>query len=728
MAERIGSKPLFQDIFAGLISGLMTVIASISYATLVFSGPASGFLSLGIVSGLVSATIIGLFVSFRSSSPIAVAGPDANISAILALISSSIVAAAAAAGKNAPVFTLLWIMLALSSFLTGIFLFMIGRFKLGRIIRFIPYPVIGGFLAGTGWLLVRGSFKVMCGVPLTFASLSKLADPAVFIHWLPGTLFGLVLLFVLRRFRHFIVMPSVLVGAILLFHVYLKIAGFPLSEAMARGWLLSPFSGDLFLGTFRSLSLAGLNPAFLTGSLGDIAGLMLIAGMVILLNAASVELTTGRDIDLDRELSTTGIANILAAPFGGMTGCMALSRTILNFKAGATGRLAGIVSALLCGGFLIFGARGLSLFPTPVLGGLLFYLGLSLLAEWVYDGWKKFSRLDFLLIVFIIVVIATRGFLPGVVAGLIIACILFAVNYARTGAIRRTLTGSGFRSNVERSFAEQDLLEKEGGRIQIVQLQGFLFFGMTYPFLTWVREKIAREGPARIGFFILDFSAVTGLDSSSLLGMSKLLKFCEEKSVSLVPCGAKPAVGDLLRKEGCVPSAGLFADLDRGLGWCEDRLLAEKDCPAGSSDFRELFSPLFDKPEFTGRFLERLERLEVKTGYVLFEEKSASSDLYFVESGGVSALSGSGGQSEGRRLGAMGPGAVIGEMGFYLGSTRTATVRAEKDSVLYRLTLGAMKKIELEDPELANGLHRFFVRLLSRRLIHANEELSLMEK
>jgi MFS superfamily sulfate permease-like transporter len=175
--------------------------------------------------------------------------------------------------------------IVLSTFLTGAFLYLVGRFRMGRWIRFIPYPVIGGFLAGTGWLLARGSFKVMCGIPLSLDSMGTLLEKGAILHWLPGGFFALA-------------------------------AGLP-----------------------------------------HVGSLMLVSAIVILLNAASVELATRKDVELDRELTSTGLANILSAPFGALAGCMALSRTILNYKAGATGRISGITCALICGVVLLAAAR-----------------------------------------------------------------------------------------------------------------------------------------------------------------------------------------------------------------------------------------------------------------------------------------------------------------------------------------------------------------------------------
>jgi SulP family sulfate permease len=674
-------------------------------------------------------------VALRSSSPVVIAGPDANISAIIALIVAAIVAKAGVSAGAPSLATTIWISLAASSLVAGIFLFLVGKFKLGRWIRFIPYPVVGGFLAGTGWLLVRGSFKVMCGLPLSINNCAALAREANLIHWAPGAIFAVALLLVLRKFRHFLIMPIALVGAIIATHIVLMLAGLSIEQSMSSGWLLSPFPSDLFFRSFSSLSASDIDLSLLMDNAANMIALMIVAAIVILLNAASVELTTHRDMELDRELTTNGIANIIAAPLGALTGCLALSRTILNFKSGATSRIAGIISAVLCGFVLLVGARTLSLFPKPVLGGLLLYIGLSLLCEWVVDGWKKLSRLDYFLVIVIVVIIGMWGFLPGVGIGLVIACMLFAINYSRAGAIKRTLTGSAYRSNVERSFHEQEILDRTGDRTYVLQLQGYVFFGTSYPLLTHCQEQMAASKELR--FIVIDFSRVNGMDSSSTLSFSKLLQSAEARNIRVLFAGMQESVARLLEHEECIapdacaPAGGqciAFPDIDHALGFCEDALIEseEKALTGPAETFTGYFSSLFARPDLLPRLMKHLERVEADTGFVLFRQNAPSDDLYFVESGEITALLEIG--SARKRLRTMGAGTVIGEMGLFLKTNRSATIVTERPSVLYRLSNKSLLTIEETDHQLAAGLHRFFVCLLSRRLAHANAEIALLSQ
>ena len=718
------------NIFAGIISGLMTVIASISYATLIFAGSSGSSLSLGISAALISASLIGAFVALRSSSPFVIAGPDANISAILALIIASI--AAAPAMSPAALFSTIWATIVLSSFVTGIFLYLVGTHHLGRWIRFIPYPVVGGFLAGTGWLLVRGSFTVMADLSLTSKNLLAMIQFSRLIHWMPGLIFALLLVVILRRIKHFLIMPGLILIAIMLFHVWIYSSGLTQSEAILQGWLLSPLPHDLFQHTARSLSFSGIDWIAIAHQPANLGALMIVAAIVILLNSASVEIATRSDIDLDSELKSTGLANLLTAPAGGLVGCIALSRTLLNWKAGATARLSGMMAAAVSASVLFFGASLLTYLPRPILGGLLLYLGLNLLIEWVYDGWYKFPRFDYFLVLAIVLIIALWGFLPGVGIGLVVACILFAFNYSRINVIKYELSGTAYRSNVERSWREQQILKERGDAIRILRLQGYIFFGTAYPLLDHIQKYIKSAGSAAVRFVLLDFSFVSGLDSSSVLIFNKIKQICEENNVILVFVHLRQKIRQLLIEGDCIDETAekmeqgacrLFADLDYAIGFCEDEILRQKKADAEPHpSLEDHFSDLFHGSNLIAQLRRYLERLEEPAGYILFRQGQPAEDLYFVESGAVTALLElpNGKHS---RLRTMGAGTVVGEMGLYLGTRRSATIVTDEPSVLYRLSQESMEKLKAEDPQLASGIHEFIARLLANRLSHANEVL-----
>jgi SulP family sulfate permease len=206
---------LLPGLTLGVLVGITEVIFALSVGSLIFSGELAPYLSYGIGIGLVTATIMLISVSLGSSIPGVIASLQDSPSVILAVIAVALVGALPAAGAQARLATVL-AAIAVTALLTGTFFLALGVFKRGGLVRFLPYPVVGGFLAGTGWLLVRGSFGVMAGFPLTLSNLSMLLQPDQLVLWIPGVLLALLLLFGLRRVNHFLTMPGILIVVIIL--------------------------------------------------------------------------------------------------------------------------------------------------------------------------------------------------------------------------------------------------------------------------------------------------------------------------------------------------------------------------------------------------------------------------------------------------------------------------------------------------------------------------------
>ena len=195
---------------------------------------------------LFGAFAVGITVTLTTSLPGMIALPQDTPAAIMGLVAAAISASMAGQEPNAVYFTIVAAM-SLTSILTAIFFLGLGWFKASGFVRYIPYPVVGGFLAGTGYLLSTGAFGVMVDVPLTLANLPLLFTAENMIIWVPGVIFAVTLLILLRRWNHFLITPGALVMATVLFYGCLFVAGIPVSEGSSRGWLLGPFpSGGLY--------------------------------------------------------------------------------------------------------------------------------------------------------------------------------------------------------------------------------------------------------------------------------------------------------------------------------------------------------------------------------------------------------------------------------------------------------------------------------------------------
>ena len=623
------------------------------------------------------------------------------------------------------------LMLGLSAIAAGIIVSLLGLLRWGQLVRLIPYPVCGGFLAGSGFLLLAGACKVLTGQSLGWSTLSALAGQPP-LAWGTAIAVALALLVLTRTVRHFLLLPGVFVGAMIFFYLGLWLTGITVDTARAQGLLMTPIETGSG-AWWPSLDVPW--PA-LFAEWRNFLAMLVVVIVTILLNAAGLELATQREVDLDRELQANGLASLVSGLGGGMVGYLSVSRSLLNVRAGAVSRAAGVWTAILCAATALLFTPLLFYFPRPVLAGLLIFLGLALLREWVWDTFFRLPFREHALIVAILVLIAVEGIIFGVAFGLLVASLFFAYSYSRANYVRHDLSVATHRSNKERTLEATAILQEQGGIGRALCLQGYLFFALASSLVETCRNLIVRDG---VRYLVLDFRMVQGMDASAALGLSKLHQLCVRYRVVLIVSGLRPEQQAVLQQMRFLPQREIrvVSDLDRGMEWIENRLLAEA-VGAGSSaaaklagsedneavpsvDLREMLAAHFS-PEALKVLLGLCEVLDLPQETVLIRRGEAGDALYFVERGEVSVMVRlENGQR--KRLRTLGPGSLVGEMALYSGQPRSADVVAETPCRAYRLSAERFARLEREDPSVVIQFHSFVVKLLAKRLSAASDEI-----
>ncbi len=692
--------------FSGVIAGAFVLSFTLSLAALIFSGPLKQYLPSGIGVLLVSSALLGLVIALGTAfRPITAAAQD-NTGVVIALIAADI--QLAAPGKD--VFATLIAAIASTALITGLVFYLLGRFRLGKLVRFIPYPVVGGFLAGTGWLLMQGSLSVMTGESVDVRHLGVLADVDP-LRWVPGAILAVALTIAMRRIKHHLTLPIILGAAFVVFYVVIAATGLGIAGAGERGLLLGPFPAGGSWPPIAPSDLAEVDFSFLPRNAGNIFACVLLAVIGALLNASGYELATEQDIDQDRELRVHGIANAVTGLAGGAPGWLMLGGSMLSFRLGARRRLAGVIVACTCVVPLVVGTGVLGYFPKPVLGALLFFLGLSFIIENVYDSWFRLPRGEYALVLVILAVVVGVGFLEGVAFGIVVSSILFALNYARVGVVRHEVNAALLRSKASRSLSDEAALREHGSKVRVFQLQGYVFFGTAHGLLQKVKEH------ALAAFVVLDFRHVTGLDASAVVSFVRMSKVGRATGMTLVLTELPGEIARQLERGGGLDgSTMVFPDLDRGLEHCERALLALAAPPAPESEVRSALDRIVADPSLVTRLLGYFETVEIAAGSDVFRAGDQSDALFLIDSGEVEAWLDLG-NGRSRRLRAMGPGTVLGEAGIYLGAPRSAGVRASAASVLLRLPVSALDRMTGEAPELAAAFHKFVAATLADRIV-----------
>ena len=297
-----------------------------------------------------------------------------------------------------------------------------------------------------------------------------------------------------------------------------------------------------------------------------------VAVIAILFNISGTEVVLNRDLDTNEELRNAGVLNVISGALGGIPGYHALSLTALAERMNVDARVAGLIAATVPLAAVVFGASVIELIPRMLVGGVLVFLGLAFLVEWVWDKRKVLPPVEYGVVLVIVAAIIARGFLPGVVLGLVLAVVLFAVNYGRIELVREVAFGETYHSNVDRPPAERAALRSMGGDVQILRVNGFLFFGSANGLLERIRKRV-EAGPLR--FLVIDLRRVTGVDSSAVVAFVKVIGLAQAHGFELVLTGVSEPVRKQLLRGGVSEGERVRSepDLDRGLQRCEEVLL-----------------------------------------------------------------------------------------------------------------------------------------------------------
>lgn len=736
-------QQLLAAVSAGLICGVIAVMIEISLASLIFSGNLSEHVSRGIGLCLFATFAIGMVVAISSPLPSAVAISQDVTAALLGLLCTSVALCLPEAASPRDVYFTVVAAIAVTSLVVGAFLFLLGWFRLGNLVRFIPYPVVGGFLAGIGWLLIKGGLGITMGISFSLGEIPRLVQGPLLVKGLLGLGFAFFLMVLTARSRHFLILPGALLGAVALFYLIWAVADIPLTRIKEGGWLLGPFPDGSLWEPLTVSCLDAVHWEALPRQAGAMVVIALMAAVSLLLNSSGLELGLRRDIDLNRELKSNGAANLVAGLCSGPAGFSTLSLSALGPRLGAHSRVIGIVAALVAGLVCFFGASLLGFIPKIVVGGLVLLTGLSFVWEWLYQGWSRLSATDYGIVVAIVAVIECFGFLQGVALGTVAAVVFFVVTYSRASTIRHELCGTNYQSSRDRSIPDQRLLSRKGSHLHIFRLQGFLFFGTANTVLARVSARVTDPGLPPVRFIVLDFQRVRGLDASGVNCFSRIAQKAETLGFVMVLTGLGPVFRAKFLQAGTLtsqddPHCKTFADLDHGVEWCEDQLLADVGRPApvvdgAAAEDEDLLDAVYDdlmdflaQQEMFENALARmsayLEPCRLAPGHHLIRQGQTQDSIFFLESGKVTAqMEQPGGKLI--RIRTMNPGAVVGELGLYLDYTAQESVVAEQPSVLYRLTKQGLAQMEKNQPELAAFLHKYIVLVLSERLVRTKNTL-----
>ncbi len=715
---RQGAAGLLRDALAGLIAALVTIGNCLTFAALIFSGPWRPFLGEGVSILLVGSAIAAIATAAMSSFRVAIGAPVSAISVLLA-VGLAAIAPMLVGQPPSVVLATARAAIGLATLVTAVLLLALGVFRLGRAIRFLPHPVIAGFMGATGMVMMAGAIHMSTGLGLSLETLPEFLDPGNAALLAAVVLFAAMLHLVTRRTSNPLAVPVMIAAGTALAHLSLSALGVSPAAARDMGWLFhTTVSGAGGLPILSGLPLQADWHAIARFA-PEIAPIAVIAVLTTLLTASGLEVTLQTDADFDHELRAQGLANLAAGLVGGTPGLITNSYTLVARDAGGTGRACGVVVGLVTFLAMAGGAALIGLLPPFVLGGMLLMLGGRMFWTWGIASRRQMHGREWLLTVVVIALAAVFGFLPALLFGLFGGCALLALTMSRLGIVERRYGVHQWPSTHQRSEDEMAVLARHGPEALVMELAGFFFFGSAYQ----LYEEVRAAASAGVRLLILDFSAVIGVDSSAVSIFSRSQNAARSEGIGLILSGLDREATALL-SGAAAPWAMRAASIDEALEAAENALLkvhrAEIPAACGESGW---FARALGDPALAEALSGYLERSRRAAGEVLCRQGDPADSLLFVERGTVAVIvEGTGGARV--RVRVYERHTVLGELGFFLGAARTATLEVAEEAVIGTLDRVSFERLSGENPPLALALMRYLVVVQAERLTFATRQLT----
>lgn len=725
-----------------LVFGAVGIATTVSFATLVFAENTEHYLNAGIAHFLLGGAIAGIILAFASSIRGQFGGIQ-DVSAALAGAVATSVAVSMEGSSDEAVFTNVVLALVAAALLTAISFVILGRFRLGNFVRFVPFPVVAGFLAATGWLLFKGGIEVAGGGGhLELLDLGHFLDHAHMDQVAWAVAFGVTLYAMTRILKGQLwVLPVMLLAGVSVFYGVVALGPPSLDQLRADHWLIGPLPDTPFWETLTIPNSSLFDLEAVGASLGSILTYGVVAVLALLVTASGLELEMKRDINVNGELHRSGLANIIAGLTGAPTSWVVPPSTALAAEHGALRPVFGVVHAALLVVVFMAGPALVSLFPRFVAGGLLVYLGVELLGEWIWDTHKEMPLVDLLVVLVIVGTVELAGLLWGVAVGLVASVIIFLVRYSSVKPIRDVVDGGSVHSGRDRPIPDERLLSYYDDEILILSLQGFIFFGSAHTVYSTVKGYYEGRGhPPK--FLVLDMRLVQGVDSSAASAFVKMARLSGDHDSSLVIASGSHSVTGSLLQAGLDPSRyehlRVFDRFDDALEWCEDgvlegaRLQLQKR-GGGSADDEFLdavFSDVMNALEIQEEFedlvqilMPRMQALESQVGDTLVEQQEVNHRLYFIL-GGLVSLEKADLHADTSRVGTLGRWNLIGELGALLDYREPFTARIEKAGEVLVLPADEIGAIFRDTPDIARRLQRLSLLMLASKLEKTSQTLA----
>jgi SulP family sulfate permease len=521
----------YKDITAGVIVAIIALPLSIALAI------ASG---VSPEKGLHTAIIAGFLISFLGGSRVQIGGPTGAFMVIV----SGIIAEYGLEG------------LIISTILAGIILVLMGVFRLGSIIKFIPYPITTGFTSGIALVIFSTQIKDFFGlsiekVPSEF--IEKWESYILNINTINWTSFilGIAALLII------IYWPKVnrkIPGSLVALIITTLIAYFLKLDVDTIGSKYGELSSALPMPKLPNISMATvknlIQPAFTIALLG---------GIESLLSAVVADGMIGAKHRSNTELIAQGAANIASGIFGGIPATGAIARTAANVKNGGRTPVAGMVHAVVLLLIMVIFMPYAKLIPLTSLAAILMVVAYNM-SEWrAFKSLLSAPKSDIFVLLATFTLTVLIDLVVAIEIGMVLAALLFMKRMADVTQVQYV----AMDLDDEDSDSDAPLKESGSKDVLVYEINGPFFFGAADKFAEVIEQV---QGPAKV--IILKMDLVPAMDATAIHSMNRLRKTCKAFKTKLILTGVQAQPYSALEKAGFIKKIGeenIFESLEEAL-------------------------------------------------------------------------------------------------------------------------------------------------------------------
>ena len=734
MTSTTEPRDLSGDVWGGFAAMLVALPSAIAFGVTIFSPIGGEFGAKGALAGMLGVAALGLVAATFGGTQRLISAPCAPAAAVLSALSIQMMQSGSSPG-------LVVLSLFLVSFCTSIFQILFGVLRIGRIMRFMPYTVVSGYLSGVGLIVIFSQIPKWLATPKGNNWFQSLLSPELW-H-LPSVMIGLcTMFFTLMGPKLSSRVPAVILGlaAGVICYWLLALSAYPaLLTLDQNNYVIGHLQADVS-GIFQSMtdpwvSIGVEKLPHLEVILVPAITLAVLLSIDTLKTCLVLDAITGTRHNSNKELIGQGLGNFASTLLGGAPGAGTMGATLVNKASGGNSYLSGVFQGIWSLLAIAVLTPFIAWVPTACLGALLIVIGYTMI-DWhsAHLVRSKDTRLDFVVIVSVVLVANTMSLIAASGFGVAMAILLFIREQIHSSNIRRISHGDQSFSKRLRTHEERDILIKNADKTVIFELQGSLFFGTTDQLFLAIEEDIDKAK-----YVLLDFYRVESLDFTAGHMIERIQKLLESRGAYFILSRMPEQTVTGRDIKTYIDHMGLkrskhtmvVDDMSAGLEWIEDHVIEK----AGLQHPPQHRLKLGDFELFSGLDPKELERVQhiaiekhIKAGEVIFEDHQIHSQLVMIAQGEVKIhlqLS----DKHPVHISTLGRGQIFGETSFIDGQKHSAETSASKDSDLIILERDAFEALCKDHPHLQALMIKQISKDLVAKLRNKNEELrSVLER